>query len=425
MGRALPWCRSPGGGIDSSTRSGRCCTSLLAGSPTRAWRRRANASHSWTTRGSGTSGVRWPSSIRAGKKVTLSSGWKALQGLAWSGTGDEIWFTGSRTGKGGSSALHAVTLDGRERLVFSSPGTLKLHDISSDGQHVLLTRGTTRGGVVSLGPGGAKERELSWFDYSTVADLSSGWKDAVVLRVGRRGRRASRRFSFEGRTGVMRFALGEGRPLALSPDGQWALAVQDEASTQMVLLPTRTGEVRPLPRGPIAEYLDLAAWSPDSRRIYIAGRDASDVASNLRPGLDGGEPRPITPEGFVDCCSRLTDGRWPLSIDTVSTICTLWMEDRIPGLYPATWTATSCCSGAPTDGSCSSVRPEISRSACSAWTSPAATREFWKELVPPDPSVLVDIGSDPGQVRITPDGKSYAFTYWTFEGELYVAQGLK
>jgi len=39
--------------------------------------------------------------------------------------------------------------------------------------------------------------------------------------------------------------------------------------------------------------------------------------------------------------------------------------------------------------------------------------------------VLVDIGSDPGQVRIAPDGKSYAYSYWTFEGELYVAQGLK
>jgi hypothetical protein len=52
-------------------------------------------------------------------------------------------------------------------------------------------------------------------------------------------------------------------------------------------------------------------------------------------------------------------------------------------------------------------------------------RQLWKELVPPDPTVLIDIGSDPGQIRISPDGKSYAYTYWTFEGELYLAQGLK
>ena len=121
---------------------------------------------------------------RAGKKVTLSSGWKALQGLAWSSTDDEVWFTGSRSGKGGSSALYAVTLAGRERLVFSSPGTLKLHDISPDGQRVLLTRGTTRGAVVSLGPDGAKERELSWFDYSTVADLSRDGKTLLFYEWG-------------------------------------------------------------------------------------------------------------------------------------------------------------------------------------------------------------------------------------------------
>ena len=52
-------------------------------------------------------------------------------------------------------------------------------------------------------------------------------------------------------------------------------------------------------------------------------------------------------------------------------------------------------------------------------------REFWKELVPPDPTVVIDIGSDPGQVRLTPDGSTHAYTYWTFEGELYVARGLR
>jgi hypothetical protein len=55
----------------------------------------------------------------------------------------------------------------------------------------------------------------------------------------------------------------------------------------------------------------------------------------------------------------------------------------------------------------------------------SGSRQFWKELSPPDPTILTDIGSDPGQVRIAPDGKSYAYTYWTFEGALYMAEGLK
>ena len=235
---------------------------------------------------------------RAGKKVTLSSGWKALQGLAWSGTDDEVWFTGSRSGKGGSSALYAVTLAGRERLVFSSPGTLKLHDISPDGQRVLLTRGTTRGGVVSLGPDGAKERELSWFDYSTVADLSSGWKDAVVLRVGRRRRRASQRFSFEGRTAAMRFVWAKAGRSRYRLMASGRLPSRTKRPHRWRCCRLRTGEVRPMPRGPIAEYLDWAVWSPDGRRIYFAGRDASDVRRTYVQDVDGGEPRPVTPDGI-------------------------------------------------------------------------------------------------------------------------------
>jgi len=359
-----------------------------------------------------------------GKKVTLSSGWKALQGLAWSGTGNEIWFTGSRTGKGGSSALHAVTLDGRERLVFSSPGTLKLHDISSDGQHVLLTRGTTRGGVISLGSGSAKERELSWLDYSTVADLSADGKMLLFYEWGE-GVAGKPTVFIRGTDGSDAIRLGEGRPLALSRDRQWALAVQDDASTQLVLLPTRTGDVRPLPRGPIAEYLDWAAWSPDLRRIYVAGRDASDSRRTYVQDVEGGDPRPITRDGFVGLLLS-PDGQTLATVDRYGEYYLYPVDGKsdprpLPGYVDGDvllqWSADARFLFIREAGN---LMLRIYRLDVSS-----GAREFWKELVPPDPTVLVDIGSDPGQVRITPDGKSYAFTYWTFEGELYVAQGMK
>jgi Tol biopolymer transport system component len=359
-----------------------------------------------------------------GKKVTLSSGWKALQGLAWSGTDTEVWFTGSRSGKGGSSALYAVTLAGRERLVFSSPGTLRLHDISPDGKNVLLTRGTTRGGVVSLGSGGAKERELSWFDYSTVADLSKDGKMLLFYEWGE-GVAARPTVFIRGTDGSDAIRLGEGRPLALSPDAQWALAVQDDASTQVVLLPTRTGDVRPLPRGPIAEYLDWAAWSPDNRRIYLAGRDASDVGRTYVQDVDGGDPRPITREGFVGLLLS-PNGQTLATVDRYGEYYLYAVDGKsdprpLPGYVDGDvllqWSD---------DGRFLFIR-EAGNLTLRIYRLDVSSgaREFWKELVPPDPTVLVDIGSDPGQVRITPDGKSYAFTYWTFEGELYVAQGLK
>jgi serine/threonine protein kinase/Tol biopolymer transport system component len=361
---------------------------------------------------------------RDGKKTMLSTGWKSLQGLAWSKAGDEVWFTGSRSGKGGSSSLYAVTLAGQERAVFNSPGELKLHDISPDGTRVLLTRGTTRGGIVGLGPNGTKDRDLSWFDYSTVADLSSDGKTLLFYEWGE-GVAAKRTVFVRGTDGGDALKLGEGRPLALSPDGLWALAVQDESSTRIVLLPTRTGDMKSLPPGPVAEYLDWATWSPDRRHIFFAGREASDVRRTYLQDLEGGEPKPVTQDGYVGMALS-PDGRTLVTVDRYGEyyLCAVdggvgvrVLPGYIDGDIPLQWSA---------DGRFLFVREtgnltlRIHRLNIST-----GTRELWKELVPPDRSVLMDIGSDPGQVRITPDGKSYAYTYWTFDGELYIAQGLK
>ena len=357
----------------------------------------------------------------AGQKVTLSSDWKALQGLAWAG--DEIWFTGSRTGKGGSSTLHAVTLTGRERTVYASPGTLKLNDIAPSG-HVLITRGTTRGGIVGVGPDAAKDRELSWFDYSTVGDLSADGNTLLFYEWGE-GVGARSTIFIRKMDGSDAVRLGEGRPLALSRDGQWALAVQGEIPGELALLPTRTGEVRRLPRGAIAEYLDWAVFSPDSRRIYFAARDATDSNRTYVQDLDGAEPRPVTPDGFVGLLLS-PDGRTLATTDRYGEYYLYPVDGSseprpIPGYVDGDvllqWSA---------DGRSLFIR-EAGNLVLRIHRLDLATgdRRFWKELVPPDPTVLTDIGSDPGQVRITADGRSYAYTYWTFEGELYLAEGLK
>ena len=52
-------------------------------------------------------------------------------------------------------------------------------------------------------------------------------------------------------------------------------------------------------------------------------------------------------------------------------------------------------------------------------------RASWKKLAPPDPAGVIGVALDPGQVRLTPDGKYYVYTSWTFPSELYLAQGVK
>jgi Tol biopolymer transport system component len=358
-----------------------------------------------------------------GRKTTLSSGWKSLHGLAWSPDGGEVWFSGSRTGKNGSSTLNAVSLGGQERRVFSAPGLLKLHDISRDGQRLLLTRGTTRGNITAA-TDGAAERDLSWFDYSTVADLSADGKTLLFYEWGE-GVGGAPTIFIRRTDGGEAVALGEGRPLALSPNARWVAAVQGADATQLTLLPAGTGDVKRLPRGPVVEYLDWAAWSRDGRRIFFAGRESAAVRRTYVQDVDGGDPRPVTPEGFVGLAMS-PDGQTMATVDRYGEfyLCSLDkpteprpLAGYKDGDVPLQWS---------TDGRRLFVREGGNLTLrIFALDLSSGAREFWKELAPRDPAVLIDIGTDPGQVRLTPDGKSYAYTYWTFEGELYVAQGLR
>ena len=59
-------------------------------------------------------------------------------GLAWSPSGNEVWFSGARSD--GPPTIRAVSLSGRERIVERVPAPLKLDDISRDGR-VLVTKG--------------------------------------------------------------------------------------------------------------------------------------------------------------------------------------------------------------------------------------------------------------------------------------------
>jgi hypothetical protein len=141
--------------------------------------------------------------------------------------------------------------------------------------------------------------------------------------------------------------------------------------------------------------------------------------------VDGGEPRPVTPDGFVGLLLS-PDGRTLATVDRYGEYYLYPLDGKsdpqplagyLDGDSLVQWSA---------DGKFFFIR-EGGNLVLRIHRLDLATgvREFWKELVPPDPAVLVDIGSDPGQVRIAPDGKSYAYTYWTFAGELYLARGLK
>jgi serine/threonine protein kinase len=120
----------------------------------------------------------------SGKATRLTKEWSDLSGLAWSRSGDEIWFTGSDAGI--NSALYAVNLSGQLRDLLHIPGRLRVFDISKEGQ-VLIANEATRQEVIGHRMGQDRDVDLSWFDWTLGRSLSADGQWAVLEEGGEGG----------------------------------------------------------------------------------------------------------------------------------------------------------------------------------------------------------------------------------------------
>ncbi|AMY08949.1 Serine/threonine-protein kinase PrkC [Luteitalea pratensis] len=137
---------------------------------------------------------------RAGRKTTLSSGWaSSMASLAWSASGNEVWFTVNRPAPNSDLttwALRAVSLEGKERVILPARGVaLSILDVSRDGR-VLMVSQYAKMGCTCQGPGDARPRDFSWLDGTAPEALSRDGRQVVfaeMLRGGGPGRGDHRR----------------------------------------------------------------------------------------------------------------------------------------------------------------------------------------------------------------------------------------
>ena len=228
-----------------------------------------------------------------GKKTDLTERWASAFGAAWSPSGDEIWFTATATGF--SRSLRGVTLSGKLRELLSAPGTLTLHDVAAGGR-ALISRDAMRAGAIGLAPGETKERDLSWQDWTVPIDISEDGKQILFIEAGEAGGGEYAVFSRD-TTGTSAVRLGQGSANAFSPDGKWALVLRQNMSPpDFVLLPTGVGEQRGVPTGNVIPA--GGQFFPDSKRIVFQGNEPGHGARVYVTNLEGGQPKPIAPEGF-------------------------------------------------------------------------------------------------------------------------------
>ena len=343
------------------------------------------------------------------QKVTLlTKPWKSARGLAWSPDGREVWFTAADEDTQ-NRALRAVTLKGKERLVFSGVGALTLWDIAADGR-VLLTLDEERRAVRAQAPGEDFERDISVLDQSGVSAIS---RDGGTILGGDRFGIFTRRTDGSSNQQVRTDAFAD----ALAGDGRTLLGTTRDG--KLVIFPSDAMDVQPLPRGDIAQYLG-AWWFPGDKRVLFTGQRGVEDKRSYVQDVPNGEPRPITPPGDYGVAIS-SDGKWIAGVAKDGKI-PLWSVDSgeqkfvtgaIDDERPVAWSK---------DGWIWLFRRGEVPAYVYRVNTVTGKREPWKKpLSPPDSTGVFSIV----EFVVTPDGNAYAYSYMRVLSGLYLANGLK
>jgi Tol biopolymer transport system component len=356
----------------------------------------------------------------AGKSTTLVPGGIFGQGLAWSPSGDEIWFD-DQSGLG-QFAIKAVDLSGRLRTVATIPVGMIVHDISRDGR-VLTERYASQPGILVLAPGSSRERDLSWFDGSRLAGLSDDGRLLLINELGDAAGRAGA-YYLRKTDGSPAVKLGEGTAQDLSQDGQWVLARPADSDRSWVLAPTGTGTPVTLDERAFFETVRLMRFYPDGKKMLLLAAEPGKKGRLYVQDLPSGKPMPITPRGYGFTGHPVSpDGKWIAAYGEFT-------EDMF--LVPVDGGPTR--SAPNTKGDFGFIRwsPDgKSLIGFNAGSIPArilrvdlatGRQDVLKELAPQDLSGIIDIAP----VYMTPDVASYAYGYGrAATSDLYFVEGWK
>ncbi len=360
---------------------------------------------------------------RSGKIVVRTDPFVSFEGVAWSPSGDEVWFA-TTSQAGWADSIIGLSLSGKKRLVYRVPGALRLHDVSRDGK-LLMSRESWRMGLQFRGPDDKKERDLSWLDYATLRDISADGSEITFDDWGQAAGVSALAY-LRKTDGTPPVKLGSWWLPTLSPDGKQVLAMDGVIATtrSLSILPTGAGDPRRMESQPFQLRTSLG-WTPDGKSIYFAGDEGHGWHGYLAE-IAGGAPRAITPIITVRPSNAEThlvspDGKYFFARD-VDGKAMLYAVAGGEAKPVAGWLDADIWITWASDGKSAYVyHDEKTTAPVYRLDVTSGKRELVKTIEVGDPAGLTSIPN----VRMTPDGKSYAYSYSRELSDLFLVQGVK
>jgi hypothetical protein len=316
----------------------------------------------------------------------------------------------------------AVDMNGRTRVVARYPTRVRLYDRGAGGA-MLLSGDSERIGIHALAAGETVERDLSCLESSVLRDLTPDGRIILVNIVGESG----------GPKGSIYWRLTDGSPMVrlndgfafgISPDGKWVTGYTSRESQQrkFVLMPTGPGEEIPVAIPKLPQQLGIVSgWLPGDGNYVVEGMSQSGKWQFFAWNRNTGAVRAISPEGIADETPLLSpDGRQMLIGNPPGwLICRTDSGDCRPvsGLSPH-----DTPRGWRQDNRSIYVtmhHDENRMFMVSVVDIETGSRTTWKEI---HPAMPVD---EVSRLKITPDGRAYAYNYSYSRSDLYLGENVR
>jgi eukaryotic-like serine/threonine-protein kinase len=239
---------------------------------------------------------------KKGNTRVLTDEWSSAEGLAWSPSGKEVWFTASK--KGAGRALYAVSITAKLRQLSDAPTSLRLLDISSTGRALIAVDDMR---MTLMGTPGvhSPERDLSRFDYSHVDDISADGNLVLFTEGGSAGGQHYATYVHDLKARNT-FRIASGRGLAISPDQKSVLTVDPQDRTYLTLTSIESQHLSQVP-GDGFEY-QWAKFLPDGKTLLVSGAYPGELLTICTQALDGGRPIAVSGLPYMDFVAVSPDG---------------------------------------------------------------------------------------------------------------------
>jgi eukaryotic-like serine/threonine-protein kinase len=351
------------------------------------------------------------------KRLTAEA--SAVDGLAWSPDGREIWYTA--TGLETHSperTVHAVTLSGETRKIFGVPGDVTVWDIAVDGR-LLLTHEIISSAQFVASPATAPERNLTILGHGVNGAISSDGKTVAFTESGP-GTPDDYLVFFRHLDGSAAVELGEGSIMGMTPDGKHVVALVPSQPTKLRILPTGAGEPRTFDVAPVQVDDNPVSWMPGAREFVFLGHEGIAPPRAYRVALEGGTARPLTNREGAQFWNKVSpDGNFVLQGAGGGRE---WGQNVIVDLNTGKVRAAPLEEGEvpinwDQDGKHIFVEKEGEESAM-IFRADVFTgrREVWKQIKPSDPAGALSLS----HFFVTPSGNAYAYNAEQVLSALYV-----